>query len=336
SPYSAMVASTKARPGDEVAGWVTTSSDAISGLRRSSRACGMATSLAANHSLSKMMQTSPKSIGVTGSPWMRFAGSTVSMAAAVWGAKISLSRARDRNVSSMPNMTSARGLSLLRTAWVTIDPASPAATTSTAMPVSRVNSANVSSVTPSRNESCDTMRRVSGVSPPSSPHAARMSRATRINALLTGHLLSNGSVDDVSLRRHDPDQVHSVGASAGSLSARFPRAPVTPRLAGRADDQNGVVTTEAERVGDGGAGRPRTGAGDDVDEGDLRVLVAHPDVGWQLLAADRLDDGDGLDRSGSAQRVTGGPLDRRHRRLVLAEDAGDDGALGAVVQLRSG
>ena len=70
-----------------------------------------------------------------------------------WERNRSASRALDRKVSSTPNSTSARGLSLVRMAWLTREPVSPAGTISTATPVSAVNGAKVSSVTPPAKES---------------------------------------------------------------------------------------------------------------------------------------------------------------------------------------
>src|SRR5687767_5226261 len=62
------------------------------------------------------------------------------------------SRARDRKVLSTPKRTSAIGLSLVRMAWLTTDPASPARSTLMVAPVWAVNAASTSSDT--ADESC--------------------------------------------------------------------------------------------------------------------------------------------------------------------------------------
>src|SRR5690606_8240129 len=150
--------------------------------------------------------------------------------------------ARLRKVLSTPNKTSATGLSLVRIAWFTAPPASPAGTTSTEKPVSSTKAVKVSSVTPPAKESWEMMRSVPPggavasapvVSAESPPHAAaiRATIAARIDESLP--FLNSGPLslatpaawqaEKQSLRRYDPDQVQTVGV---------PQTPSQPGPAG--------------------------------------------------------------------------------------------------------
>src|SRR5690606_19093738 len=65
------------------------------------------------------------------------------------------------------------------------------------------------------------------------------------------------------------------------------------------------------------------------------ISVQEPGVGWQLPPVDRQHRRRGFDGSRCAESVPGDALDGRHRRLPL-EHPGDDAALRAVVQFRTG
>ncbi len=69
-----------------------------------------------------------------------------------WLWKIPASRARDRKVLSTPKSTSARGLSLVRIAWLSMAPASPARRMLTVAPLAAVKPSSTSSEM--ANESC--------------------------------------------------------------------------------------------------------------------------------------------------------------------------------------
>ena len=76
------MAVSQASPGEDEAGFGTTSRSLYSGLVRSSRVSGSASFLAANHFLSAFTQTSPRSIGVSEPASSAFSGRADSGSAA--------------------------------------------------------------------------------------------------------------------------------------------------------------------------------------------------------------------------------------------------------------
>ena len=76
-----------------------------------------------------------------------------------------------------------------------------------------------------------------------------------------------------------------------------------------------------------GPGVQSSGSRTIAGQWDLGVLFGQSDVGRQLVALDRQDGRGGLDGAAGSEGMTRRSLDRRHRRLVVSENAGDDVAL---------
>ena len=150
---------------------------------------------------------------------------------------------------STPKSTSPSGASLVRIAWLIVAPASPPASTSTAMPVSSVNRAKVSSVTPAANDSCDTTTSFSGAAAVVVGDAACAAcRRHQDQAIVVE---SAPFASPRSQTRRAGCWVHREASYAGitrsrfqrseapaSLSARYHRAPASRVRVARSEDHS--------------------------------------------------------------------------------------------------
>ena len=177
SPNVAIVASRNASPGEDVAGFSTTSRLRYRSRARSARLVGGGTSCDANQPRSTLRHTSPWSIGVTCESGLEKSGSSAESSGERYSSSRSPSSARERMLSSIPKMTSPCGSPAVSSALLSVSFASPPWRIRSWRPVSFSNARLTSFET--AKESCVTSTTSFGCAAAPAATGARASRGRR-------------------------------------------------------------------------------------------------------------------------------------------------------------